>query len=134
MGAAFDDSAATFAGPSNGCGASCIDSVGHAVTDETLRVELRGKALLLSPEEHASAGPAPARDGVGLVQAFGAGTKATRGEVLRSLREQGERMGCEEVVRVAVDVGVKNAHAIGVCARRAAEERRADARDESPPP
>jgi hypothetical protein len=134
MGARFDDGAATFSGPSNGCGASCIDSVGHAVTDEVVRVELRGKALLLSPEERASLGPAPTRDGVGLVQAFGTGTKATRDEVLRSLRERGDRMGCDEVVRVAVDVGAKNAHAIGVCARRADDERRADARDGSPPP
>jgi hypothetical protein len=134
MGAAFDDSAATFSGPSNGCGASCIDSVGYAVTDETLKVALRGKALLLSPEERASLEPASTRDGVGLVQAFGTGTKATRGEVLRLLRERGDRMGCDEIVHVTVDVGAKNAHAIGVCARRAAEERGADARNESPPP
>jgi hypothetical protein len=57
MGAAFDDSAAAFGGPSNGCGASCIDSVGHAVTDEAVAVELRGEALLLSPGEREALSP-----------------------------------------------------------------------------
>jgi hypothetical protein len=73
--------------------------------------------------------PPPAHHGVGLVQAFGTGTEATRADVLRSLREHGGRMGCDAVVRVAVHVGAKNAHAIGVCARRAPDGRGADDRE-----
>jgi hypothetical protein len=38
-------------GSAHGCGASCSDGASSVATDETMAVELRGKALLLSPDE-----------------------------------------------------------------------------------
>lgn len=41
-------------GSAHGCGASCSDGASPVATDETMAVELRGKALLLSPDEKES--------------------------------------------------------------------------------
>lgn len=100
-----------------GCGRAAVPPGDPSAAANASRVELH--------PDHAPF----AHEQVGLVQAFGAGDRATHADVSQALREQGARMGCDAVVRVSVHVGVKNAHAIGVCARRSAEERTADARD-----
>jgi hypothetical protein len=64
------DSAATPSGTPNGCGASYLDGAGRVVTDEVVVTELRGRAMLLSPEEREAlapgasdrAGPSPRAD------------------------------------------------------------------------
>jgi hypothetical protein len=64
-------------------------------------------------------GQAPTRPYVelGLVQAVGTGTEATKQAVLRSLRAQGRQMGCDALVNVDAQAGSLSAHAIGVCAQ-----------------
>ncbi|HEU4409009.1 MAG TPA: hypothetical protein VFS43_27360 [Polyangiaceae bacterium] len=54
---------------------------------------------------------------VGLVQAVGTGTGADEASVLHALRLRAQRMGCDAVVRVGVELGQTAAHAIGVCVR-----------------
>lgn len=54
---------------------------------------------------------------LGLVQAVGTGTEATRQAVLRSLQAQGQQMGCDALVNVDAQAGSLSAHAIGVCAQ-----------------
>jgi hypothetical protein len=53
----------------------------------------------------------------GLVQAVGIGTGAEEASVLQALRAKGRALGCDAVVRVAIEQGQTAAHAIGVCVR-----------------
>ena len=52
---------------------------------------------------------------LGLVQAIGYGSDGDEVHVLAALRDEGQRRGCEAVVRVHVDRGQGACHAIGVC-------------------
>jgi hypothetical protein len=52
---------------------------------------------------------------LGLVQALAEGMRASEAEVLRALRREGQRMGCDAIVRVEVRAGETRAHALGVC-------------------
>ncbi len=65
------------------------------------------------------AGSLPARTfaEMGLVQAFGAGNKADAESVAAALLERAGEIGCDAVVRVAIDVGNTRAHAAGVCVK-----------------
>jgi hypothetical protein len=110
---------ATLAVGAAGCNRAAAPPGAPSAAANAARVELHADHGALASDH----------EQVGLVQAFGTGDHATHADVLQALREQGARMGCDAVVRVSVHVGVKNAHAIGVCARRSAEERTADARD-----
>jgi hypothetical protein len=67
------------------------------------------------PAVYVDSVPARAYRELGLVQAYGTGTKASRGAVLDSLRQQGKSMGCDALAKVNVEVGDMKAHAIGVC-------------------
>jgi hypothetical protein len=52
---------------------------------------------------------------LGLVEAMGYGSEATRPHVLRLLRDEGRRQGCDGVAKVRVTEGQTMTHAIGVC-------------------
>lgn len=64
-------------------------------------------------------GATPARPyrEVGLVQALGTGIRTSKEDVLRSLRWEGRRMGCDAIVNVSVQAAATKAHAVGVCVR-----------------
>lgn len=78
-------------------------------------------------------GRAPTRPYVelGLVQAVGTGAEATKQAVLRSLRAQGQQMGCDALVNVDAQAGSLSAHAIGVCAQWAGTDLRPQSPDDS---
>jgi hypothetical protein len=62
----LEDRCAIFSGlPSpHGCGAGSLDGIAHPASDDAVTVELRGKALRLSPDERAALRAAPvAADG-----------------------------------------------------------------------
>ncbi|HEU4538851.1 MAG TPA: hypothetical protein VFS00_32250, partial [Polyangiaceae bacterium] len=65
---------------------------------------------------------------IGLVQALGEGLRASEADVLRALRREGQRLGCDAIVRVEVRAGETRAHALGVCVQWA------DAPPVAPPP
>jgi hypothetical protein len=54
---------------------------------------------------------------VGLVQAMGTGLRTSRDDVLRLLRHEGRRLGCDAIVNVSVQAASTKAHAVGVCVR-----------------
>lgn len=54
---------------------------------------------------------------VGLVQALGTGLRTSRDDVLRLLRHEGRRLGCDAIVNVSVQAASTKAHAVGVCVR-----------------
>ncbi len=54
---------------------------------------------------------------VGLVQAIGSGITTSETHVLKALRREGKRLGCDAIVNVKVAAGETKAHAIGVCVR-----------------
>lgn len=59
--------------------------------------------------------PARAYREVGLVQALGTGIRTSQDDVLRSLRWEGRRLGCDAIVNVSVQAAGTKAHAVGVC-------------------
>jgi uncharacterized protein YbjQ (UPF0145 family) len=52
---------------------------------------------------------------LGLVEAMGQGTEATRARVLRVLQAEAKAQGCDAVAKVRVTTGQTMTHAIGVC-------------------
>ena len=62
---------------------------------------------------------APARPfyDIAIVQAIGFGADATPEDVARALTEKAGTLGCDAVVRVAIDIGYARAHAAGVCVK-----------------
>lgn len=96
--------------------ALCLVACGHVETyDAPLRAPRAPRAGRVELYMQGQAVPARPYVELAIVQAVGFGSDATPEDVVKGLLDRAASLGCDAVVRVAIDLGYSRANGAGVC-------------------